>query len=71
MQLALQMSASEFGVLMPAFLQNKIDPDRMTYEQLLELQDQIGYVNTGLSLEAVSSLAQETLTAGAEQCAVC
>jgi hypothetical protein len=29
------------------------DPDNMTYEQLLELQEQIGYVNKGLSEEEI------------------
>ena len=29
------------------------DPDNMTYEQLLELQEKIGYVNKGLSSEEI------------------
>lgn len=29
------------------------DPDNMTYEQLLELQEKIGYVNKGLSEEDI------------------
>ena len=29
------------------------DPDNMTYEQLLELQEKIGYVNKGLSEEEI------------------
>ncbi len=29
------------------------DPDHMTYEQLLELGDKIGYVNKGLTFEEI------------------
>ncbi len=29
------------------------DPDNMTYEQLLELQEKIGYVNKGLPAEDI------------------
>ncbi len=32
-----------------------INPDNMTYEELLALQDRIGYVNKGLSREQINS----------------
>eukprot|EP00828_Plagiopyla_frontata_P010119 TRINITY_DN15303_c0_g1_i1.p4 TRINITY_DN15303_c0_g1~~TRINITY_DN15303_c0_g1_i1.p4 ORF type:complete len:108 (+),score=17.60 TRINITY_DN15303_c0_g1_i1:498-821(+) len=35
---------------------NEINPDQMTYEQLLELQEQIGYVNKGLTEEEIDKI---------------
>jgi hypothetical protein len=32
------------------------NPDNMTYEQLLELQEKIGYVNKGLSTEEIKRI---------------
>ena len=32
-----------------------INPDNMTYEEIIELQDRIGYVNKGLTLDQIRS----------------
>jgi hypothetical protein len=35
---------------------SQINPDRMSYEELLELQDKIGHVNKGLSEQQISRI---------------
>lgn len=38
----------------------EINPDNMTYEELLQLQARIGYVNKGLDLDRIKSFPQMT-----------
>jgi hypothetical protein len=51
---------------------HNIDPDQMTYEELLELEEKIGSVCKGLSLEVIEKLPCKELYENLEdQCTVC
>jgi hypothetical protein len=59
------------GIDLPPNLRGEIDPDQMTYEQLLELEEAIGYVPTGCSAETIQSFPTTVLDADGEQCTIC
>ncbi len=37
-------------------IEHPINPDNMTYEELLALQERIGYVNKGLQIDHIKSI---------------
>ena len=41
--------------------EHDIDPDQMTYEQLLELEEKIGSVSRGLSAQVLENFPREVL----------
>lgn len=52
--------------------EHDIDPDQMTYEELLELEEKIGSVSRGLTPQQLAQLPALQLAEGTEdQCTVC
>jgi hypothetical protein len=52
--------------------EHDIDPDQMTYEELLELEEKIGSVSRGLTPQQLAQLPTMQLAEGTEdQCTVC
>ena len=72
MKIALNLVAKGRDSALPPYLQRKIDPDRMSYEQILEMQEMVGFVSRGLTADQIECL--EALPWEGEeecQCAVC
>lgn len=65
--LALQLSAAESAV----DIQAGVDPDRMSYEQLLELGEQIGIVSVGLTPRQFAELNEEVCDTQTSTCSIC
>jgi hypothetical protein len=63
--LALQLSAEEFRG------EGRGDPDLMSYEQLLELGEQMGTVSVGLSQEQFGALEGGVSSTGQSTCSIC
>jgi hypothetical protein len=61
--LALQLSAAE--------CRGQLNPDLMSYEQLLELGEQIGAVSVGLSSKQFAGLEEEVSEATQSTCSIC
>jgi hypothetical protein len=61
--LALRLSAAECG--------GQLDPDLMSYEELLELGEQIGAVSVGLSPKQFAYLVEEVSEATQSICSIC
>ena len=70
-RIALQLVSQQSESSIPIYLQRKIDPDRMTYEQLLELQELVGHVNIGLTAEQIHTLDVLPWEGHDVQCAIC
>ena len=52
--------------------EHDIDPDQMTYEELLELEEKIGSVSRGLSAQVLENFPREVLNQNLEdQCTIC
>lgn len=54
--------------------QDQVDPDNMTYEQLMELQEKVGKVKVGLSAAQVAKLKQENYSPSIHKlnsCSIC
>lgn len=53
--------------------EHNIDPDQMTYEELLELEEKIGNVSKGLPEEVIEAMGRVVVGEGdcGEKCAVC
>mmetsp|Transcript_28524 Transcript_28524/g.50651 ORF Transcript_28524/g.50651 Transcript_28524/m.50651 type:complete len:246 (-) Transcript_28524:24-761(-) len=67
--LALQLSAAECGV--ESQIQIGVDPDTMSYEQLLELGEQIGSVSVGLTPKQFADLKEEVSEMQISTCSIC
>jgi hypothetical protein len=65
--LALQLSAAESGVQ----TQFIYDPDQMSYEQLIELGDQIGSVSVGLTPAQFEGLRERVCDSVLTTCSIC
>lgn len=63
--LALQLSAEEFRS------ERRVDPDLLSYEQLLELGEQIGTVSVGLTQEQFGALEGGVSSTGQSTCSIC
>ncbi|KAM3144510.1 hypothetical protein pb186bvf_003379 [Paramecium bursaria] len=58
--------------IMQEYQEQEIDTDAMTYEQLLELEEQIGHVSKGLTNEQIKQIPKFTLEEPVEdKCSVC
>ena len=55
----------------PPYLARKIDPDRMSYEQILEMQEMVGFVSKGLTSEQMELLEVIPYDGDEVQCAIC